>query len=215
MARGRRKRHIPERMERCHERWFDEPTLNKGKWREMCNMPIDCRLFLEVGCGKGDFCTQMAIRNPDVLYIALEKDPSVILAAIEKAHELELQNIFFIRIDAQELTDLFSDDEVSEMFINFCDPWTRNNKPKRRLTYREFLKVYKIIMVKGGKINFKTDNDILFDFSLEEFKEEGFILSELTYDLHRSEFDKDNIRTEFETKFSDAGVPIKHVVATY
>ena len=87
MGRMRAKRNIPIRMERCHERWFDDPMLNKGHWREACGFDADVPVWLEIGCGKGKFCTQMAQANPDVLYIAMEKEPSVVLAAIEKAHE--------------------------------------------------------------------------------------------------------------------------------
>ena len=214
MTRMRMKRHIPERMEKCHERWFDDPAANKGKWREVCGIPEGAQLFLEVGCGKGKFCTETALANPDVLYVAIEREKSVILAAIEKAHNQEIPNLFFINCDVNIIEDLFEKDEVDRMYINFCDPWDRRNKPKRRLTYREFLNKYKILLKEGGQIRFKTDNDELFDFSLGEFGECGFELSELTRDLHNSEYDKDNVRTEFEQKFADAGVPIKRVVAT-
>lgn len=214
MTRMRMKRHIPERMERCHERWFDEPKANKGKWREICGVSEDAPLFLELGCGKGKFCCQTAIDNPDVLYVAIERDSSVILAAIEKAHNLEIPNLFFIRCDIKEIEELFDADEVSRIYINFCDPWNRRKKPKRRLTYRDFLEKYKILLKDGGQIRFKTDNDDLFDFSLEEFEYCGFTLSELTRDLHNSEYEVNNVRTEFEQKFADEGIPIKRVVAT-
>ncbi len=214
MARMRAKRHIPERMALCSERWFEAPVLNKGRWREACGFPSDCKIFLEIGCGKGKFCTETAAKNPDVLYIALERDSSVILAAIEKAHALEIPNLFFLNADAQLLENYFDADEIDRIYINFCDPWSRRNKPKRRLTYRAFLEQYKKLMKTGGQIHFKTDNDTLYDFSLEEFKACGFELSELTRDLHNSEWDKDNVRTEFEQKFADQGIGIKRAVAT-
>ncbi|MCR5804041.1 MAG: tRNA (guanosine(46)-N7)-methyltransferase TrmB [Clostridia bacterium] len=214
MARARTKRHIPERMERCKERWFENPLQNKGKWREVCGFPSDCELFLEIGCGKGKFCTEMAVKHPDVLYIALERDSSVILAAIEKAHNEEIPNLFFLNVDANLLENYFEEDEVDKMFLNFSDPWSRRNKPKRRLTYRDFLVQYKKMLKNGGQIWMKTDNDILFDFSLEEFEFCGFELSELTRELQSSEYDKENVRTEFEQKFIDQGIGIKRVVAT-
>jgi len=214
MARGRKKRHIPERMEVCHERWFDAPMLNKGNWRQACGFPEDCQVFLELGCGKGKFCTETATANPDVLYIALERDSSVILSAIEKAHAQEIPNLFFINADAQLLDNYFAENEIDRIYINFCDPWSRRNKPKRRLTYRAFLEQYKILLKEHGQIRFKTDNDDLYDFSLEEFKACGFELSELTRDLHNSEWDKDNVKTEFEQKFADQGIGIKRAVAT-
>ncbi len=214
MTRMRMKRHIPERMEKCHERWFDDPAENKGKWREVCGMPPDAPLYLELGCGKGKFCNQTAEDNPDALYVAVERDKSVILAAIEKAHNNELPNLFFINCDVNNIEDMFEADEVDRIYINFCDPWNRRNKPKRRLTYRDFLAKYKNLLKKGGQIRFKTDNDDLYDFSLEEFRFCGFELSEITRDLHNSEYDKDNVRTEFEQKFADEGIPIKRAVAT-
>lgn len=214
MPRMRAKKHIPERMEKCSERWFEAPMLNKGKWREACKAAPDAPIFLEVGCGKGKFACEMAKLNPNSLYIALERDTSVILAAIEKAHEQNIPNLFFLNADAQLLNNYFEENEIDRMYLNFSDPWTRRNKPKRRLTYRVFLEQYKNILKTGGQICFKTDNDELFDFSLTEFEETGFELSELTRDLHHSEFDADNVRTEFETKFAEQGIAIKRVVAT-
>lgn len=214
MTRLRAKRHIPERMERCADLWFGLPATNKGKWREVCGFPEDCELFLEIGCGKGKFCTETAIANPDALYIALERETSVILAAIEKTKEMEIKNLFFVNADAKNLLDYFEEDEVDRIYLNFSDPWTRKKKPKRRLTYRDFLAVYKKIMKGGGQIRFKTDNTLLFEFSVNEFTECGFTLSELTRDLHNSEYDADNVRTEFEQKFADQGIAIKRVVAT-
>lgn len=213
MARMRTKRHIPERLERCKERWFDMPMMNKGKWREVCGAKPDAPIWLEIGCGKGKFCTEMAVKNPDVLYIALERDTSVILAAIEKAHNEEIPNLFFLNADANLIDNYFDENEIDRIYLNFSDPWSRRNKPKRRLTYRDFLNKYCVILKDGSQIEFKTDNDDLFEFSLEEFKETGFTLEDVTYDLHNSEFDKDNVRTEFEQKFADDGINIKRVVA--
>lgn len=215
MARARTKKHIPERLERCHERWFDTPLMNKGNWREVCGFPKDCKMFLEVGCGKGKFACETAKANPDVLYIAMERDTSIILGAIEKAHEADIKNLFFLNADANLLENYFDENEVDRMYINFCDPWNRRNKPKRRLTYRAFLEKYKVMLKDGSEIRFKTDNDDLFDFSLDEFTACGFTLSELTRDLHNSEYDSSNVRTEFEQKFADQGINIKRVVATY
>lgn len=214
MTRLRAKRHIPERMERCAELWFPFPASNKGKWREVCGFPEDSKLFLEIGCGKGKFCTETAIANPSVLYIALERETSVILAAIEKTKELGIKNLFFVNADAKNLLDYFEENEADRLYLNFSDPWTRKKKPKRRLTYRDFLEVYKKILKSEGQIRFKTDNTMLFDFSLVEFTECGFKLSEVTRDLHHSEYDADNVRTEFEQKFADQGIAIKRVVAT-
>lgn len=214
MARMRAKKHLPERMAACKERWFEAPMLNKGKWREVCGFPKDCEMYLEIGCGKGKFAAEMAVKNPDALYIALERDSSCCLLAIEKAHNANIPNLFFLNADAQLLDNYFEDGELDRIFLNFSDPWTRQNKPKRRLTYRTFLEQYKKLMKKGSSVAFKTDNDELFDFSVDEFKACGFAISEYTRDLHNSEWDADNVRTEFEQKFADQGINIKRVVAT-
>lgn len=201
-------------MEACKDLWFQFPSANKSKWREVCGFPEDCELFLEIGCGKGKFCTETATANPDALYIALERESSVILAAIEKTKELGIKNLFFVNADAKNLLDYFEEAEVDRIYLNFSDPWTRKKKPKRRLTYRDFLKVYETIMKPGGQVRFKTDNTLLFEFSVNEFTECGFTLSEVTRDLHNSEWNEDNVRTEFEQKFADEGIPIKRLVAT-
>ena len=146
MTRLRAKRHIPERMEACKELWFQFPAANKGKWREVCGFPDECELFLEIGCGKGKFCTETATANPQALYIALERESSVILAAIEKTKELGIKNLFFVNADAKNLLEYFEENEVDRIYLNFSDPWTRKKKPKRRLTYRDFLKVYETII---------------------------------------------------------------------
>lgn len=214
MARVRAKKNIPTRMERCNERWFENPMENKGHWKEFCKVPQDNRIFLEIGCGKGKFACDTVSSVNDVLYFGLERDSSVVLAAIERAHELEVPDLYFFNADAGDIDKLFDEGEVDRIFINFCDPWSKKRKPKRRLTYRDYLTIYKRVLKKDGQIFFKTDDDALFDFSLEEFKLSGFTLSELTYDLHNSEFDANNIRTEFETKFSEQGIKIKRVVAS-
>ena len=214
MTRLRAKRHIPERMEACKDLWFAFPATNKGKWRKVCGFSESAELFLEIGCGKGKFCTETAIANPDALYIALERETSVILAAIEKTKELGIKNLFFVNADAKILLDYFEENEVDRIYLNFSDPWTRKKKPKRRLTYRDFLKVYETIMKPGSQIRFKTDNTLLFEFSVTEFTECGFELSEVTRDLHNSEWNEGNVRTEFEQKFADEGIPIKRLVAT-
>ena len=213
MARARMKRHIPERMDRCKERWFEDPLMNKGQWRKICGFPEDCELFLEIGCGKGKFCTEMAVLHPDVLYIALERDTSIILSAIEKAHNEEIPNLFFLYVDADLLENYFEEDEVDRIFLNFSDPWSRKNKPKRRLTYRDFLVQYKRMLKNGSELWMKTDNDILFDFSLEEFEACGFDLKDITRDLANDPFSEHNVRTEFEGKFMEQGINIKRVVA--
>jgi len=213
MARTRKKKNIPQRMDACSSYWFKVPVANRGHWREACRMEPDTQLYLELGCGKGDFAVETALRNPDVCYIALEKDESVILAAIEKAAEAGVANLFFIWTDVALLKNYFGNGEVDRIFINFCDPWSRKDKPKRRLTHRDYLEMYKFILGGSGEIHFKTDDKKLFSFSLQEFADSSLSLCSETSDLHNSRWDEDNIRTEFEQKFAGQGISICRVEA--
>ena len=128
--------------------------------------------------------------------------------------EMDSRYSLIQEVGAKNLADYFEEDEVDRIYLNFSDPWTRKKKPKRRLTYRDFLKVYERLLKSEGQIHFKTDNSLLFEFSVREFEECGFTLSEVTRDLHNSEYDAGNVRTEFEQKFADQGIPIKRLVAT-
>ncbi len=213
MARTRKKKNIPQRMNACSSYWFPVPVANRGHWRAACKMPAVAPLYLELGCGKGAFAIGMAQRHPDVCYIALEKDESVILAAIEKAAEAGVTNLFFIWTDVILLKNYFEEGEVDRIHINFCDPWSRKDKPKRRLTYRDYLAVYRNLLTHDGEIHFKTDDRKLFDFSLGEFEYSSFVLHNQTSDLHGSEWDSSNIRTEFEQKFAGQGISICRVEA--
>lgn len=208
MARTRKKKNIPLRMNACSNYWFPVPVSNRGRWREACRMAPDAPLFLELGCGKGDFAVQMAMRHPEVCYIALEKDESVILAAIEKAAAASVSNLFFVWTDVVLLTNFFEEGEINRIYINFCDPWTRKDKPKRRLTHRDYLEVYKLLLKDDGQIHFKTDDKKLFSFSMKEFDRSCFEVIDQTTDLHNSQWDPCNIRTEFEQKFAGQGIAI-------
>lgn len=208
--RARRKKHIKTRIEACGEIVVFNAEALSGHWANIFsnNNPI----FVEIGCGKGDFITQMAKRNWDINYIAIEKNESVFVGAIEKALPYKLSNLKFVNSEALYLQYMFSQGEISGMFINFCDPWPSTKKAKRRLTNRNFLEIYKKILNKEGLIFFKTDNEQLFDYSLEEFYECGFLLRDITYELHNIN-KKDNVMTEYEKKFSELGLPIYSLVA--
>ena len=214
MARMRKKKNIPERMQACASYWFPVPVANRGRWREMCKMMADTPLYLEIGCGKGTFAIETAKANPQICYVAMEKDESVILSAIEKAAENEVTNLFFLHADATLISNYFEEQEIDRIYINFCDPWSKKNKPKRRLTYRGFLEQYKKLLATGGEIFFKTDDQRLFEFSLEEFQSSGLDLSAVTYDLHSSEWNEINIRTEFESRFAEMGKKIMRLQAS-
>jgi len=187
-----------------------EPEKYKGNWKEV--FQNDHPIHIEIGMGKGKFIMEHAIRNPEINYIGIEKYSSVLLRALEKRREVELNNLYFIRFDAEYINTIFDTDEISRIYLNFSDPWPKDRHAKRRLTSREFLKRYDLCLKKEGEVIFKTDNRMLFDFSLEEAKEAGWNLEEVTYDLHHSDYFEGNIMTEYEEKFSALGNPIHRMV---
>ena len=207
----RKKKHGAERMQACADIWIQNPSEYKGRWRK--ELARERELCLEIGCGKGTFVCETAKRHPEKFFVAIEKVPDVALLAMEKAKAAELSNVRFICGDAGTLCEAFEDGELDEIYLNFSDPWPKKGHAKRRLTHRNFLSVYDRILSENGAIFFKTDNRGLFDFSLEEMTEYGFLLSDITYDLHNSEYDAENIRTEYENTFSARGFTINRVVA--
>ncbi len=188
----------------------NEPKEYKGKWKEFFGN--DNPIHIEVGMGKGKFITTLASDNPGINYIGIEKYSSVLLRALEKMEELEISNICFIRMDAEEIGEVFDKDEVSKIYLNFSDPWPKDRHAKRRLTSRQFLGRYDSILKKDGVIEFKTDNRPLFDFSLEEAPEAGWKVVKHTFDLHNSDMAEGNVMTEYEEKFSSMGNPIHKMI---
>ena len=182
----------------------------KGKWKELFgnNNPIN----VEVGMGKGRFIMDMARLNPDINFIGIEKFSSVLVRAIEKQNEEKLPNLYFIRMEAEYLENVFEKGEVDYIYLNFSDPWPKDRHAKRRLTSVQFLKRYENILGENGGVTFKTDNVPLFDFSLEQVKEGEWIMDNFTYDLHNSEYAEGNVMTEYEQRFSEKGNPICRMV---
>lgn len=183
---------------------------NKGKWRDIFGN--DNPIHIEIGMGKGQFISQLAVANPDINYIGIEKFSSVLVRAIEKRETLEIDNLYFIRMDAEYIANVFEKDEVARIYLNFSDPWPKDRHAKRRLTSRQFLARYDQILVGDGQVIFKTDNRELFDFSLEEIKESKWELVNCTFDLHNSPYVEGNIMTEYETRFVKEGKPINRLV---
>ena len=183
----------------------------KGKWHELFGNTNPIRI--EVGMGKGKFIMELAEKNPDVNYVGIERYSSVLLRALQKRAELELPNIYFMRVDALELADVFAEGEVEKIYLNFSDPWPKDRHAKRRLTSDRFLAVYDKILQKDGVVEFKTDNQDLFRYSLESIPEAGWRVLAQTFDLHHSELAEGNVMTEYETKFSAEGKPICKLVA--
>lgn len=189
--------------------FINNPSDYKGRWNELFknNNPI----YIEIGMGKGNFIIKNAVNYPNINYIGIEMYDSVILRAVEKTNELELNNLYLIRMDARLIEDIF-DKEVDLIYLNFSDPWPKDRHAKRRLTSPRFLEKYNNIFKNKNKIIMKTDNIDLFNYSVESLKDYGYTIDYLTNDLHK---DKDNIiTTEYEDKFINKGVKINFLEAT-
>lgn len=191
-----------ERLRNNPAYFIEDPYSNKGKWQKIfsTHQPI----HIEIGCGKGQFILKLASQNPDINYIAIEKYDSVLLRASEKLEHVELPNLKLILLDATKLTDVFSKSEVDRIYINFSDPWPKTAHQKRRLTYKTFLESYAYILSAAGAVYQKTDNRKFFEFSLESFTENQWILSHISLNLHEDKLE-DNIETEFEEKWKAFG----------
>ena len=204
-----RLRNVPGARETIIENQFSvqQPEQMKGKWAEV--FQNDHPIHIEVGMGKGQFIIEMARRNPEVNYIGIEKYSSVLVRAVEKLEDFEQDNLRLIRMDAENIEEVFDKDEVDRIYLNFSDPWPKDRHAKRRLTSEGFLNLYHTILNPDGYIQFKTDNRDLFDFSVETAENSPiWNIKELTYDLHHSEFFEGNIMTEYESKFVAEGKPI-------
>lgn len=208
-----RLRNVPGARETIIENQFSiqQPEQMKGKWHEV--FQNDHPIHIEVGMGKGQFIIEMARRNPEVNYIGIEKYSSVLVRAVEKLEDFEQDNLRLIRMDAENIEEVFDKDEVDRIYLNFSDPWPKDRHAKRRLTSTRFLERYDNILTPEGRVMFKTDNKDLFDFSLEQVEEAGWILENHTYDLHHSEYNEGNVMTEYEEKFSAKGNLICRLVA--
>ena len=210
-----RLRNVPGARETIIENQFSiqEPEQKKGKWAEVFGN--DHPIHIEVGMGKGQFIIEMAKRNPEINYIGIEKYSSVLVRAVEKLEDFEQNNLRLIRMDAENIEEVFDKDEVDRIYLNFSDPWPKDRHAKRRLTSKQFFERYDGILKKDGIVEFKTDNDLLFQFSLEQVPEAGWNLDKITWDLHNDEeMVKGNVMTEYESKFSAMGNPIHKLIAS-
>ena len=191
-----------------------EPVELKGKWHDFLgnNNPI----HIEVGMGKGRFLMDLARLHPEINYIGIERYTSVLLRAVQKMQEDELPNVHFLCIDAATLPDIFDRNEVDRIYLNFSDPWPKAWHARRRLTSSEFLAIYDLFLAPDGRIEFKTDNQDLFTFSLEEIESsDKWHLDASTRDLHHdAAMNEGNIMTEYEEKFSAVGNPICKLIAS-
>ena len=204
--RMRKKKHSAERIEACAELLLKNPIECFGKEEEIFGKK--CPMLLEIGCGKGDFARGLSKMHPDHGIIALERVPDVAMFALEKAKatlDERPDNVRFIIGNAEYLTDWFAPGTFDCIYANFSDPWPKKGQHKRRLTAPGFLARYEKLLVPGGELHFKTDNEDLFDWSIEQFKEYGLEIVFYTRDLHSSELAATNIVTEYEKRFTELG----------
>ena len=204
-----RLRNIPGARETIADsKWIvQDPGAHKGKWKELFGNvhPV----YLEIGTGKGKFINRLAMENPDINYVGIEKYSSVLIRALDKLDESQIQNLLFIRGDAELICEYFDEGEVERIYLNFSDPWPKDRHAKRRLPSKEFLRRFAQILTPDGTIEFKTDNRALFDFAVEEVEAGGFKILQITYDLHNDPvMNEGNIMTEYEERFSAKGNPI-------
>lgn len=208
--RMRKKKNLASRMEACAALWVKEPEKLRGRWRSL--MSGAERVRLELGCGKGRFTAETAAAHPEDLYIAVERVPDAMVIAMERCRAGGLTNVFFIDGDAAALDQYFGPDEVDLIYINFCDPWPSVKHAPRRLTHEDLLRGYRRVLRDGGRIEFKTDNRDLFEWSLFQFPKAGFALSEVSRDLHAQGVQ--GVMTDYEEKFHSLGTPINRCVGT-
>jgi len=171
-------------------------------------------IHIEVGSGMGRFITEMAKSNPAINYIGIERDKNVMIRIVEKAIEQDIKNLRLLTVDAEKLTEIFNPGEIDRVYLNFSDPWPKTRHAKRRLTHANFLSVYKTILKDEGEIHFKTDNQGLFEFSIESMSQFGMKLKNINLNLHDNE-PADNIKTEYEEKFSAKGFRINRLEASF
>ncbi len=218
----RRKKNLEPRLEACSEFCIEieEEKLEYGKTPEKHLLDIEeifgnsNPLQLEIGCGKGQFAMEIAKQNPDINYIAVEINKNVIVQACEKAKREELKNLKFLILGAEKLDLYIPEDSVERIYLNFSCPFPKKRYAKHRLTHENFLEIYKKLLKDGSAIHQKTDNMHFFEFSIEEYSKCGFILSNVSLDLHNSGFEG-NIMTEYEKRFTDLGQPIYRLEANY
>jgi len=210
--RMRKKKHLKERLEACSDIIIYDMDKFAGNIKGVF---ADSKpLRMEIGCGKGRFIVETAKRNPDINFIAVEKNLNVLVLAAEKIKTEGLTNVKFFAQDVNLLRGFETDSRAEIIYINFCDPWHKHSYRRRRLTHEQHLKLWEKLLTENGEIHFKTDNQKLFEFSLNSFSDYGMRLKNITLDLHNSGFEG-NIMTEYEMLFSEKGQPIYRCEAVY
>lgn len=201
--------------------YIDEPEKYKGKWSSLFKNPAP--LHIELGCGKGSFISQMACKNSNINYIAIDLVDAMLglakrnIESMYKEENREINNVYITRYDIDRILNIFDEnDKVERIYINFCNPWPRGKHHKKRLTHSRQLEKYKNFLADVGKIYFKTDDDNLFIDSISYLKDSGFEVEKITYDLAEEKYfwnGESNIETEHEKMFKEQGIKIKALIA--
>ena len=217
----RKKKNLEKRLDSCGDYIYSIEAEDKNfstavevkeyfDYKEMFGN--DNPVHMEIGCGKGQFACEIARRNPDINYIAVEKSANVIVMAAEKAEEAGLTNIKYVKGAAEYLPKFIPDGTIERLYLNFSCPFPKNKYANHRLTNRRFLEIYEKMLSDGAEIHQKTDNMHFFEYSIEQLSDYGFTLKNISLDLHNSDFEG-NIVTEYEKRFSDLGQPIYRLEA--
>ncbi len=209
--RMRKKKNLDTRLAACAAVMIQNPMDFQDKWFEVFGNHNP--LHLEIGCGKGRFIIEMAKRYPEVNFVAVEREEGALIMATEQALALQLPNLRFLSIDAADLAAVFAAGEIARIYLNFSDPWPPNRQRRRRLTHADYLDVYDKILKQDGDVCFKTDNQRLFEWSLASICEYGWLIQNISLDLHHSALADENIMTEYEEKFSAQGYRIYRLEA--
>lgn len=198
--------------------YIDNPEEYKGKWKELFNN--NNRIYLELGCGKGNFISNLAVKHEDINFIAIDLVDAMLGLAkrnIESSYQMankEINNVYITRYDIERILNIFNkEDEISRIYINFCNPWPRGKHHKKRLTHIRQLEKYREFLKDDGEIYFKTDDDSLFSDSLSYFDKSGFEIIDKTFDLENEPDFWENIMTEHEKMFMEQGIKIKALKA--
>lgn len=207
---------------RLRKKWWARPEMEasplvitntreyKGKWME--EFKNNNTIHLELGCGRGGFIEQKALQNPDINYVAVDLKDEILIYVLRRIQEKEIKNVRIVPLNITFISEIFEKDEIEKIYINFCNPWPKLRHNKRRLTHSKFLEEYKKFLKPKSEIWFKTDDTGLFEDSQEYFKESGFSIEYITYDLHKSDFEG-NIMTEYESKFTFLGMKTMFLIA--
>ncbi|MBQ7044713.1 MAG: tRNA (guanosine(46)-N7)-methyltransferase TrmB [Clostridia bacterium] len=219
--RMRRKKNLESRLEECSDILFEIRSDDKNFSTAIENKSYfnfseifgnSNPVHMEIGCGKGQFVCEIAKRNPDINYIAVEKSANVIVQACEKAIEAGLKNVYFIKGGAEYLPCFIPDGTIERLYLNFSCPFPKKKYENHRLTNKAFLKLYEMMLAPAAEIHQKTDNMHFFEYSIGELSDYGFTIKNVSLDLHNSDFEG-NIVTEYEKRFSDLGQPIYRLEA--